>query len=156
MIDIWEFKYRKIPDDELIKSEMVKQTGYYGAFGVYDEKKTAQVKNMIRDSRRLGIKDEELLLICNHSYAYGLPLILKDGENFNTLFDIPIILDYKIQDNMIILTQIADIAKYRAVKNFDYKAWLNEIGAKPVSAIMPKIEGEEYKSIIRDELREEK
>jgi hypothetical protein len=127
----------------------------YNAF-IDKEKKTAQVKNMIRDSHRLGIKDEELLLICNHSYAYGLPLILKDGENFNTLFDIPIIIDYKMQDNMIVLTQIADIAKYHAVKIFDYKAWLNEIGAKSVSVIMPKIEGKEYNSIICDELREEK
>lgn len=156
MSDKWEFEYRKVPDEELIKAALIEQSKIYEANGVYDEKKTAQVKSMIRDSYRLGIKDEELLLICNHSYAYGLPLILKDGENFNTLFDIPIILDYKMQDNMIVLAQIADVAKCRLVKNFDYKAWLNEIGAKSVSIIMPTIKGNKYQSIIRDELEDKK
>ena len=54
---------------------------------------------------------EELLFICNTVVAYGLPLKHKDGENFNTLLDIPLVIDRKAPDGVLMLAQIDDIAK---------------------------------------------
>lgn len=147
----------KQTDDEYITSALKATSEIHAAIDAYNEKKTSQVKNMIKDSRRLGVKEEDLILISSPSYAYGLPLEHKEGENFNTLLGYMFIIDRKVPDYTIILAQLPDMLKYKDMLNDgNYDEVLKRMGAKSVKVKMPKIEGKEYNSIIHDELREEK
>lgn len=147
MSDKWEFEYRKCKDfvvDKMTDEEYIafierEKKKIDEAIDEYKEKQARQAQEMINEQKAHGIKEEELLFICNTLVAYGLPLKHKDGENFNTLLDIPLVIDRKAPEGVLMLAQIADIAKYHAVKTFDYKAWLNEIGAKFV--LVPDMKG---------------
>lgn len=145
MSDKWEFEYRKCKDfvvDKMTDEEYIafidkEKKKIDEAIDEYNAKKIKQAEEMIAECKAMGVKEDELVFFCNMTYAYGLPLKHKDGENFNTLLDIPIAIYHKVPDGALMLAHIKDVENWQKVKT----AKLEDYFKNAKSVLVPDMKG---------------